>query len=183
MIHVAANDVAFSIHAVVLTALTLFQIFIYEVSTFLLTKKAVLSALFLSSSCCIWWFLCDLIILSAWTAKSIQICYRSCDPCLGVCSYLFLHCFTFTLLALAHYHLQVCSLIPSLPFTQLSFIANLTLSVWFIVLYSSIQVAMTCVKYIPQVRNNPWTLYFCKQIHSSVLLMFMCLFSGEDELH
>ncbi|WZZ23342.1 hypothetical protein YC2023_124729 [Brassica napus] len=30
MIPVAANDVAFSIHAVVLTALTLFQIFIYE---------------------------------------------------------------------------------------------------------------------------------------------------------
>lgn len=32
MIPVAANDVAFSIHAVVMTALTLFQIFIYEVS-------------------------------------------------------------------------------------------------------------------------------------------------------
>ncbi|KAL0816512.1 hypothetical protein Bca101_072956 [Brassica carinata] len=35
MIPVAANDVAFSIHAVVLTALTLFQIFIYEVLWFL----------------------------------------------------------------------------------------------------------------------------------------------------
>lgn len=32
MIPVAANDVAFSIHAVVMTAVTLFQIFIYEVS-------------------------------------------------------------------------------------------------------------------------------------------------------
>ena len=151
MIPVAANDVAFSIHAVVLTALTLFQIFIYEVSTLLPFYLQSLLCFFISDGL----FICDLIILSAWTAKSIQICYRSCDPCLGVCSYLFLHCFTFTLLALAHYHLQVCSLIPSLPFTQLSFIANLTLSVWFIVLYSSIQVAMTCVKYIPQVRNNP----------------------------
>ena len=32
MIPVAANDVAFSIHAVILTAFTLFQIAIYEVS-------------------------------------------------------------------------------------------------------------------------------------------------------
>lgn len=32
MIPVAANDVAFSIHAVLLTAITLFQIMIYEVS-------------------------------------------------------------------------------------------------------------------------------------------------------
>lgn len=32
MIPVAANDVAFSIHAVLLTAITLFQIAIYEVS-------------------------------------------------------------------------------------------------------------------------------------------------------
>lgn len=32
MIPVAANDVAFSIHAVLLTAITLFQVFIYEVS-------------------------------------------------------------------------------------------------------------------------------------------------------
>ncbi|KAF8116598.1 hypothetical protein N665_0016s0028 [Sinapis alba] len=28
------------------------------------------------------------------------------DPCLGVCSNLFLHCFTYTFLALAHYPLQ-----------------------------------------------------------------------------
>lgn len=34
MIPVAANDVAFSIHAVLLTAITLFQILIYEVSSF-----------------------------------------------------------------------------------------------------------------------------------------------------
>lgn len=33
MIPVAANDVAFSIHAVLLTALTLIQIAIYEVSS------------------------------------------------------------------------------------------------------------------------------------------------------
>jgi hypothetical protein len=32
MIPVAANDVAFSIHAVLLTAITLFQIVIYQVS-------------------------------------------------------------------------------------------------------------------------------------------------------
>ena len=32
MIPVAANDVAFSIHAVLLTAITLFQIAIYDVS-------------------------------------------------------------------------------------------------------------------------------------------------------
>lgn len=32
MIPVAANDVAFSIHAVLLTAITLFQIVIYDVS-------------------------------------------------------------------------------------------------------------------------------------------------------
>lgn len=32
MIPVAANDVAFSIHAVLLTAVTLFQLVIYEVS-------------------------------------------------------------------------------------------------------------------------------------------------------
>lgn len=34
MIPVAANDVAFSIHAVVLTAFTLFQIAIYDVSIY-----------------------------------------------------------------------------------------------------------------------------------------------------
>lgn len=33
MIPVAANDVAFSAHAVLLTAITLFQIAIYDVST------------------------------------------------------------------------------------------------------------------------------------------------------
>lgn len=33
MIPVAANDVAFSIHAVLLTAITLFQIVIYDVSS------------------------------------------------------------------------------------------------------------------------------------------------------
>lgn len=32
MIPVAANDVAFSVHAVALTAFTLFQVLIYEVS-------------------------------------------------------------------------------------------------------------------------------------------------------
>lgn len=32
MIPVAANDVAFSLHAVALTAFTVFQVFIYEVS-------------------------------------------------------------------------------------------------------------------------------------------------------
>lgn len=32
MIPVAANDVAFSVHAVLLTAITLFQIVIYDVS-------------------------------------------------------------------------------------------------------------------------------------------------------
>ena len=40
MIPVAANDVAFSTHAVLLTAFTLFQIFIYEVSImFMLLMK------------------------------------------------------------------------------------------------------------------------------------------------
>lgn len=34
MIPVAANDVAFSIHAVLLTAITLFQIAIYDVSSY-----------------------------------------------------------------------------------------------------------------------------------------------------
>ncbi len=39
MIPVAANDVAFSIHAVFLTAITLFQIVIYEVcGLFFLTE-------------------------------------------------------------------------------------------------------------------------------------------------
>lgn len=38
MIPVAANDVAFSIHAVLLTAITLFQIVIYEVSGFFLKE-------------------------------------------------------------------------------------------------------------------------------------------------
>jgi len=42
MIPVAANDVAFSIHAVLLTAITLFQIAIYEVRMILLKNYNVL---------------------------------------------------------------------------------------------------------------------------------------------
>jgi len=42
MIPVAANDVAFSIHAVLLTAITLFQIAIYEVRMILLKNENIL---------------------------------------------------------------------------------------------------------------------------------------------
>lgn len=56
MIPVAANDVAFSIHAVVLTAFTLFQIAIYDVSVhwFLLND---ITNLF-DMKC--WWILKDI---------------------------------------------------------------------------------------------------------------------------
>lgn len=55
MIPVAANDVAFSIHAVLLTAITLFQIAIYEVSgllfliEFISSFIVVVGALYLSN--------------------------------------------------------------------------------------------------------------------------------------
>ncbi|WZZ53844.1 hypothetical protein YC2023_053951 [Brassica napus] len=90
MIPVAANDVAFSIHAVCMTAFTLFQICIYEVSTR--------------------------------NSKSIKMCYRSCHPCLGIWSYLFLHCFAYTFLALAHYPLQVCmTCVKYIPQAKMNF--------------------------------------------------------------
>lgn len=39
MIPVAANDVAFSMHAVALTAFTLFQVLIYDVSSLFMHEK------------------------------------------------------------------------------------------------------------------------------------------------
>ncbi|KAF2604017.1 hypothetical protein F2Q70_00027397 [Brassica cretica] len=90
MIPVAANDVAFSIHAVVLTALTLFQIFIYERGQQKVSRFAT-----------------GLVIL-VWGFAAI--------------------CF---------------------------FIALPTHSwLWLITIFNSIQVAMTCVKYIPQAKMN-----------------------------
>ncbi|WZZ31137.1 hypothetical protein YC2023_014538 [Brassica napus] len=91
MIPVAANDVAFSIHAVVLTALTLFQIFIYERGPQKVSRFAT-----------------GLVVL-VWGFAAI--------------------CFFIAL--------------PSHSW------------LWLITIFNSIQVAMTCVKYIPQVRNNP----------------------------
>lgn len=49
MIPVAANDVAFSAHAVLLTAITLFQIVIYEVSTIFIHCSFALLIEFLST--------------------------------------------------------------------------------------------------------------------------------------
>ena len=46
MIPVAANDVAFSIHAVILTAFTLFQIVIYEVSCLFFFDQSIFLVLF-----------------------------------------------------------------------------------------------------------------------------------------
>nr|VDD45902.1 unnamed protein product [Brassica oleracea] len=91
MIPVAANDVAFSIHAVVLTALTLFQIFIYERGPQKVSRFAT-----------------GLVVL-VWGFAAI--------------------CFFIAL--------------PSHSW------------LWLITIFNSIQVSMTCVKYIPQVRNNP----------------------------
>ncbi|KAL8130708.1 hypothetical protein V2J09_019863 [Rumex salicifolius] len=54
MIPVAANDVAFSIHAVLLTAFTLFQIFIYERKNQKFSKAAlsIVSVIWLSAAVC-----------------------------------------------------------------------------------------------------------------------------------
>ncbi|XP_010436006.1 PREDICTED: cystinosin homolog [Camelina sativa] len=90
MIPVAANDVAFSLHAVVMTAATLFQIFIYERGPQKISKLATG------------------IVVAVWAFAAI--------------------CF---------------------------FIALPTQSwLWLISLFNSIQVAMTCVKYIPQAKMN-----------------------------
>ncbi|KFK33075.1 hypothetical protein AALP_AA6G327100 [Arabis alpina] len=90
MIPVAANDVAFSIHAVVMTALTLFQIFIYERGPQKVSRLAAG------------------IVVVAWSFAAI--------------------CF---------------------------FIALPTQSwLWLISIFNSIQVVMTCVKYIPQAKMN-----------------------------
>ncbi|XP_074267533.1 cystinosin homolog [Silene latifolia] len=55
MIPVAANDVAFSIHAVILTAFTLFQIFIYERKNqrFSKTSLGIVSAVWISAAVCV----------------------------------------------------------------------------------------------------------------------------------
>lgn len=55
MIPVAANDVAFSIHAVILTAFTLFQIAIYERGTQKVSKISIgiVSAAWLSAAVCV----------------------------------------------------------------------------------------------------------------------------------
>ncbi|GAB4847925.1 hypothetical protein Ancab_026985 [Ancistrocladus abbreviatus] len=55
MIPVAANDVAFSIHAVLLTAFTLFQIFIYERGNQKFSKiaLAIVSATWLAAAVCV----------------------------------------------------------------------------------------------------------------------------------
>ncbi|RVW25693.1 Cystinosin-like [Vitis vinifera] len=55
MIPVAANDVAFSIHAVILTAFTLFQIAIYERGTQRVSKISIgiVSAAWLSAAVCV----------------------------------------------------------------------------------------------------------------------------------
>ncbi|CAH2080101.1 unnamed protein product [Thlaspi arvense] len=90
MIPVAANDVAFSIHAVTMTALTLFQIFIYERGPQKVSRLATG------------------IVIVAWAFAAI--------------------CF---------------------------FIALPTQSwLWLITIFNSIQVVMTCVKYIPQAKMN-----------------------------
>ncbi|KFK33078.1 hypothetical protein AALP_AA6G327500 [Arabis alpina] len=90
MIPVAANDVAFSIHAVVMTALLLFQIFIYERGAQKVSRIAAG------------------IVVVVWTFAAI--------------------CF---------------------------FIALPTQSwLWLISILNSIQVFMTCVKYIPQAKLN-----------------------------
>uniref|UniRef100_A0A0D3CIV9 Cystinosin homolog n=1 Tax=Brassica oleracea var. oleracea TaxID=109376 RepID=A0A0D3CIV9_BRAOL len=94
MIHVAANDVAFSIHAVVLTALTLFQIFIYERGPQKVSRFAT-----------------GLVVL-VWGFAAI--------------------CFFIAL--------------PSHSW------------LWLITIFNSIQVSMTCVKYIPQSHLCPLPL-------------------------
>ncbi|CAI0457185.1 unnamed protein product [Linum tenue] len=55
MIPVAANDVAFSIHAVVLTAITLFQVFIYERGTQTISKISIgiVSVVWLFAAVCV----------------------------------------------------------------------------------------------------------------------------------
>jgi cystinosin len=59
MIPVAANDVAFSIHAVLLTAITLFQIVIYERGTQKVSKIAIgiVCAVWLIAAACVFWAL------------------------------------------------------------------------------------------------------------------------------
>ncbi|KAJ4962044.1 hypothetical protein NE237_021954 [Protea cynaroides] len=55
MIPVAANDVAFSVHAVLLTAITLFQVLIYERGNQKVTKACIgiTSAVWLSAAVCV----------------------------------------------------------------------------------------------------------------------------------
>lgn len=105
MIPVAANDVAFSIHAVLLTAITLFQIAIYEVSMICisLVENVVLF-------CSVDWIL-DFAELSdcfvvAWESESVQGFYWNCLCCMACCSSLFLYCFAEWFLAL-HWLLSV----------------------------------------------------------------------------
>lgn len=55
MIPVAANDVAFSVHAVILTAFTLFQVFIYERGTQKVSKVSfgITSVVWVSAAVCV----------------------------------------------------------------------------------------------------------------------------------
>ena len=118
MIPVAANDVAFSTHAVLITLIVLFQILIYDVSGLLFLTEFISSfilevELYLSNLVGEWSIEFDLSwwFSTAWKSKGFQDSYCNCHCCVVICCCLFFHSFTKTFLALANLHFQVrCSL-------------------------------------------------------------------------
>ncbi|XP_054802178.1 cystinosin homolog [Prosopis cineraria] len=83
MIPVAANDVAFSAHAVVLTALTLFQIVIYERGTQKISKLAIgiVSAVWLSAA------ICSFIALPAHSWLWLVSLFNTIQICMTIIKY------------------------------------------------------------------------------------------------
>ncbi|KAL0898225.1 hypothetical protein Bca101_082186 [Brassica carinata] len=151
MIPVAANDVAFSIHAVVMTALTLFQIFIYEVSL-------------LFESLSVSFFL--------YPAVSLMV----------VSIYLFLHCFTYTLLALAHHHLQVgMTCVKYIPQAKMNFTRKSTVgwSIGNILLDFGGGLANYLQMVIQSIDQNSWVNFYGnigKTLLSLISIFFDILF-------
>ncbi|KAK6928453.1 PQ-loop repeat [Dillenia turbinata] len=87
MIPVAANDVAFSIHAVVITAFTLFQILIYERGTqkFSRISVGIVSLVWFSAAVCVFLALPSHSWL--WLISVFNIGYVLCDLLGGLSSY------------------------------------------------------------------------------------------------
>ncbi len=106
MIPVAANDVAFSTHAVLVTAIILFQILIYDVRGLILFLTEFISSFIWRGSFWLnltlpWWF------STAWKSEGFQGSYCDCLCCVVICCCLFFHSFTKPFLALANLHFQV----------------------------------------------------------------------------